>query len=597
MEYHYSLLRTLDINPDTAPALVEITNDKWHLPHATRSAAPLSQVTYQNIVLHFIEKHMMSDEISLIRDGFTRSPVSTEALYKDFFKMDQPIVDLLQDSNFSEAFGLVQNAFRPRKKIHILHYADTRLYPWPLNTNVELPFSHDQRVNEYLDSKFKAGDISDRKKNLHNLYDYVYDAVRYPIHRIKDGLCFTGNFEKDYIYPITAHIRPGLAKTDRASKIKNRLVCGVSKVQLIPENMFAYPLFREYQESGLSPLLWGYETILGGWKKLRNEMEPQLPTRYFIISGDWSEFDHRVLFTLMELVFIGDMSYYDWTEYQSTHEYPHCPFEPDRLVNLYMWLIYATFSSPLLMPDNKLWMRTRNGLPSGMFRTQYIDSKINAIMLVTILLDAGFVIDISKFLKLLGDDNIIVIWRYLPPDQYLPLLDFLSDRAMLRFNAKLSREATEIHHSFDFVELLGYRNFCGYPYRDTLKLLAQMLYPESDSYELNALKGRTIGIAYASLARDPRLMSVCKDIHDYLDSQGVSVKKSAFIRMFDPNLTRDPTFEPDHFPTLLEIQKWTSMPYSKTQIDFDRYWPSNHFIDIKDPIDQISLMLDNMMLI
>jgi len=591
MEYHLNYLQLNGLSFTDSPALVKLPDSDWTAHLRTDSAPPLSKLTYQGIIKFYMDKHLYKNEIETVTNGYIRSPISLDALYEDFQKMNQPYHKLEVDTTLQYSINAIHEAFRPSKKLHIVHYADVRLYPWPLNTSAELPFTQDQRVNDYLDSLFERREILDRKKNFHNLYNYIFDACRFPIHKIKDGLCFTGNLEKDYIFPITAHIRPGLASVNRLAKLKNRLVCGVPKLELLPECMFAYPLFNDYLKTGLSPLLWGYETMLGGWLKLRQEMEPSLLSRFFVLSTDWSQFDHRVLFELMNIILENDKDYYDWTEYQPTADYPFSKLDPTRLKNLYNWLTYASFSSPILMPDGKLWFRVRNGLPSGMFRTQYLDSKINGIMLLCILIDAGFIIDVEKFMKLLGDDGLTAIQQFLPPSAVPGFLKFLSQRALIRFNAVLSADATEIHQSFDFCELLGYRNFAGKPYRDELKLIAQMLYPESGSFELNALMGRCIGIAYASLGRHERLLRLCRDIYEYLRTNGVQPKQAAFYRLFDPNLRVDPTFVPDHFPTVHEIQKWTSCPYVRQKSDNERYWPTSHFLEIEDIDSRLSALL------
>jgi len=593
MNHHIDLLSSLGIDESTSPNLVEIQTTTYGIrnPHM-HTADPLRKQTYQTIVRHFFEKHLYSAEREQAINGFERSTVTVPALYEDFAKMEQPQINLIMDTNFMKAFDQIQDAFRPRKKIHIVHYADIRLYPWPLRSNIELPFSHSSHTQAYLEQRFEKGEIADRKPCLHNLYDYVFEKIRPIVHDIKEGNAFNHHMRKDHIFPIIAHVRPGLGKKIAGNmKIKNRLTCGVSKIQLFPECMFAYPLFREYLESGLSPLLWGYETINGGWTKLRAELLPALPKTYFVFSGDWSQFDHRVLFLIMNLIFLADMSYYDWTEYQPTEDYPYGNFDSSRLINLYIWLIYATFSSPLLMPDGRTFMRVRNGLPSGMFRTQYIDSKVNGIMLITIFLDAGFTIDAHKMLKLLGDDNLAIIWRWLPPSSRSDLFDFLSERALTRFNAILSVDASEFHDSLDFVELLGYRNFSGKPYRDHLKLLAQLYHPESNSYNLGALKARCIGILYASIDRNPRLRRICEDIFHFLDSQDVNIDPQALRKMFDPNIFFHFDFVTDKIPTQMEIQKWTSSPKPSSPEKHDRYWPTQFFIDPEDTDRRLAALM------
>jgi len=585
MNHHNALLRSLNINPESDINLHYIDNPFRSLERTGQfqQVNESNKLVYEFIVRTFLHKHMYSYEIDTILNQFARSPISLDALYEDTFKAQQPRVRLMIDDTLENAINAIQDAFRPRKKLYPVHFADTRYYPWPLSSNIELPYSNDRHVEQYLLQRFNNNEIPNRKTNFHNLYNYVFEDLRPKIHYIKEGFCFNHNFSQDFLYPMTAHVRPGLGKAVHGNmKIKNRLVYGVSKTQLIPECMFSYPLFREYLDAGLSPLLWNYETLNGGWNRLRSELLPKLPRAYFIFSGDWSQFDHRVLFELMNIILIADMSYYNFKEYQPTEDFPFAPVNPEKLQNLYIWLIYATFSSPLLMPDNKLIMRVFAALASGMFRTQYLDSKINGIMLLTIFNDAGFSIDTKHMLKLMGDDNFAIVWKWLPVSSRQSLFDYLSDRAMLRFGAVLSVDASEFHDSLDFVELLGYRNFCGHAYRDPYKLLAQLYFPESNSFKLSSLMARTIGITYADLGRNPRLERVCHDIHDYLKSQGIEPQRKTLIHMFDRNVVHSLDIQTDHFPSRPEIQKFLTIPKSRSLIDQDRYWPSQFFIHPED---------------
>jgi len=475
--------------------------------------------------------------------------------------------------------------------IYPVHFADTRLYPLPLNTSVELPFFDDPNVRKYLDQKFENGEILSRKQNMHNLYDYVYTALRPIVHEIKLGHCFTGNLSSDHIYPMRAHIRPGLGSPARPEKFKNRLVCGVPKITIIPEIQFAYPLFNYYQNVGYSPLLWRYETINGGWCKLRAEWYPHLARQlFFILSSDWSEFDHRLIFILIALFAHADMSYYDFSHYHPTSDYPWGKnyVNPQKMKNLYLWTLYATFSMPLLMPDGTLLMRKDRVMPSGIFRTQYFDSKVDGLMIVCCLEDAGFTVNTKKFLKLMGDDNISAILAKLPSLNRADLIEFIRERAAIRFDAKLSLDATAISDSLDHVELLAYRNFIGSPYRDTIRVLAQMLYPEREDYRLSVMKARCAGLLYASLYRNPRLVRFAQDVFAFLTEQGVSMSNSgyrAFLGKFDPNIAHlmDRPIHDDCLPTYLEVTQFLKSPRPRTIADRERYWPSDHFHEPPNP--------------
>jgi hypothetical protein len=518
-----------------------------------------------------------------VLNGYYRSPMSLSAQYADMTKMLQPPVLIEKDQNFLAAFKQTMEAFRPSKKLHVVHYVRTKHYPWQKSSSVERPYSTDSRVIKYVKQRRLANEISSEKMSFFNTFNYVYGSARLPIHKIKNGECFTGNLDKDYLYPITAHFRPGLGKPG-SSAIKNRLVWGVSKILLIAECMFMYPLFNDYLSKGTSPMLWGYETILGGWTKLHNEIQPlMMQTPATVITADWSEFDHRVPFELIDMVITASLDYYDLGYYQPDYRYStkdQCKYDTDRILNLFRWTIYATLSSPLLMPDGKVWIRTRNGIPSGMFRTQWLDSIINGIMITTILADAGFDVSNRLILKVLGDDSLSIIFHQVPPSQWEPLKVFMSERAKIRFNGKLSFDKTEVSDSLWTMELLGYRNAYGAAYREPLRLLAQLLYPESESPTYSSLMGRCVGIAYADLGRSPRLYRICKYIYEYLHSKGVTPNIAPALNMLAGPIFTETRRQLiiDQFPSPQEIQRWTRTPYVRTESDNNAYWPPNIFL-------------------
>ena len=597
MDLHLRALRELGIDPDNCPSLVHLYSEE---PPTPFSGHPYFKENYQKIVLHFMEQVLYSEELDTVINGYYRSPMSIEAQYADMNKMHQPPVTIDRDANFNTAFSLVMQAFHPTEKVKVVHYVRTKHYPWPLSSSVERPFSTDKRVREYVKLLHENEEIPNEKLSFHNTFNYVYGACRLTIHNIKDGQCFTGDLTKDNLFAITAHFRPGLGKPG-STAIKNRLVWGVSKIFLIAECMFMYPLFDNYLRHGTSPLLWGYETILGGWTRLHSEIQPHLKHRdATVITADWSEFDHRVPFELIDMVISASWDYYDLGYYAPDyrfHTHRKCKYEIDRIYNLFRWTIYATLSSPLLMPDGKVWMRTRNGIPSGMFRTQWLDSIINGIMITTILSDAGFNVHTDLILKVLGDDSLSVIFAFVPPHQRTNLKLFLARRALERFNAKLSLEKTEISDSLWDIEILGYRNYQGSAHRDPLKLLAQLLYPESESPTYSSLMGRCIGIAYADLGRSPRLYRVCKYIYDYLKSCGITPDVRATTRLLAGSKFVEHKMEVDTsvFPDPIEIQKYTRIPYQRSTADNDHYWPPEIFLpDFLSEEESVLIRLSNL---
>jgi hypothetical protein len=599
MDLHHKALRALNIDPEKDPGLVHIYSEK---PAPPFSGHPYYKENYQDLVLDALNSTLYAEDLDTVINGYYRSPMTIEAQYEDMMKMNQPPVHIVQDDAFNTAFALTMKAFAPTEKVRVVHYVRTKHYPWPLSSSVERPFSVDPTVRKYVKEKCIAREIVDEKMSFHNTFEYVYNALRHPVHRIKNGECFTGDLTKDFLYPITAHFRPGLGKPG-STAIKNRLVWGVSKLFLIAECMFMYPLFDNYLRHGTTPMLWHYETILGGSTKLHNEVTPQISrTQVTVITADWSEFDRRVPFELIEMVINASLEYYDLGYYAPDYLYDtrsSCKYDIPRILNLFKWTIYATLSSPLLMPDGRVWMRTRNGVPSGMFRTQWLDSIINGIMITTILLDAGFKVNEKFILKVLGDDSLSILFHYVAPAQHENLKLALAESARIRFNAKLSLEKTEVSNSMYGMELLGYRSKNGAAYRDPLKLLAQLLYPESEAPTFESLMGRCVGIAYADLGRTKILQTVCKKIFDRLSAEGYRPDPRHVHRFLSGSKFVESRLEISHgkFPTPLEIQRWLRVPYKRTKRDNDHYWPPEIFKpSFKDDLETVLIGLSRLIL-
>jgi hypothetical protein len=519
-----------------------------------------------SVVTHALYKNYPTRFVESIVNGYRRSNATADALIADVMRCDIPKPPCVKDSIFYEALEEVQRLFAPPQKYRPVHYCDTRYYPWTLNSSVEAPYSTDPAVVEHLEYLFEEGIITDKKKTFHNLYNYVFVNNRPLIHLIKEG---KGKGDRFFAWN-TSHARAHLVNADEDDKI--RLVHGVPKLLLQAEVMLLWP-YLNYLRKGTTPILWGYETMEGGIYKLYSEFFTRDFQPDVFIGIDWSSFDKRVSFALIDEIHSRWFEFLDLTKgYMPSAEYPETELIPWRIENLWKYMNNAVKHTPMLLPDGSLWKRRHSTLPSGMLQTQVLDSWINAVMTLTCLKEIGF--DFTKIkIKVLGDDDIIA--AIMPPSvQIHEILPRVKEIAWRRFGAELSLKS-EVSDSLENMQILGYRCDRSFPYRDPRKLLAQLLYPERyTSFE--TMKARAVGIAMASCGMDETVYNVCKDVFEY-SSRHTDKPANPKGFTFASYLTNVVEVDWNVFPDRLSLfERVLSPPVQNLRLD-KRFWNKEIF--------------------
>jgi len=389
------------------------------------------------------------------------------------------------------------------------------------------------------------------------------------MHRIKRGQI------KDYKhrYPqVTVHVKPALTTTD---KVKVRVIAGVSKLHIIPSAQRFWPLFRYWIESGTSPMLWGYETILGGMQKLHIDMTiPRLMWKTFV-TVDWPAYDLQVNYEERRRCYSTYEQYFTFEAgYIPTKMYPQSEADPTHLHRAWDWIVESTRLMPLVLPDGSTYVMNDGYwfVYSGLFQTQSDDSLINHARILTILSSLGFVITSDVRLKVQGDDSKTNLKFFVPPDQHDAFKAAFANKAMHYFDSDVRPEKTEITNNPNGVEVLGYRNNNGYPERDEIKLLAMLLHPRGNP-TLETLMAKCAGFAYASCYRHPQVIATLQGIWNQLKQEGYSPRDLRVQR--DVILQGEAHFEipTDHFPTMAEVTRHLRTPYKRTLIDKEFYFP------------------------
>jgi len=287
------------------------------------------------------------------------------------------------------------------------------------------------------------------------------------------------------------------------------------------ENMFLWPLQKEYLNRNVdSPLLWGYETFKGGWKRIWNKIYSTTRPQSFL-GIDWKGFDRKALHEVIDDVHLIWKSYFDFKNgYEPTNEYPthqHPEQVEQKLENLWEWMTYSIKHTPILAASNRLYRWKWNGIASGYQQTQLLDSFVNTIMVLTCLSALGINIESKDFLIFVqGDDSLVSLPERIYRQYGKKFLEALALEAEKRFNATLSPEKSTFSDSLNDIEVLGYSNKYGIAYRNEEYLLAQLLYPERPTRKLGALASAAVGIAMASMGQSDLVYNVCYDVWNHI---------------------------------------------------------------------------------
>jgi hypothetical protein len=331
-----------------------------------------------------------------------------------------------------------------------------------------------------------------------------------------------------------------------------------------------------------SPMLWGFETLLGGWYRLYAWAFRACSSFLSVLTLDWSGFDrfarHSVIRDIHAKVMRPMFSFNDG--YWPTRDYPQTDADPERLENLWNWLTNAVLTTPLMLENGTLIEFQHSGIYSGYLQTQILDSMYNAVMVFTVLSKLGF--DIEKiWIKVQGDDSIIFLLYHVLSLFAMSFISMFTHYAKLIFGAVVNEKKSELLPSLENAEVLKYRNHAGQPYRDELALLAMLRNPERRS-DLASLKARCIGIAYADCGVHPRVYQICEDIYMFL-SQDESIGTNPIglpggIRYRSRYVPGEWTIDLSRFPTWFETVRHLNDP-ARSLLD-EKHWPRKHFIGI-----------------
>jgi len=542
-------------------------------PHAVEA--------HKKVLLFSMAQHLYTHEIEFILTQRTRSQVTEESILTDFFFGDLPYHKVKKDAYYVHALECTYRAFAPPHKCRPVHLLDVQHhYPHKTSSNAEAPFSTEPfflaQLNSPIYRERHSLEHTQPRPSFGNMKDIVFDWSRRIIHEIKDG----ASFER-YLYYILLHTKTALIDSTDPNKLRS--ISGYPR----PQNLAYIMLLWSYmahlkRHPGTTPLLWGYETITGGWLRLNNELMLN-HIRGSIITLDKSRFDKYFSFEIQDDIDIMIRSFLDFSNgYIPTIEYPETDktwnqAKAQRLQNLWTWLCYSFRQCPTVIYDGRKFRRRWFGMPSGCYPTQLYDTIHFYITDLTVLFVMGFRTNHIIHSKGEGDDKLTMLSVIIQPNEHQAFLSSYADIDRQYFGSETRPEKCEMHNTPQNVQVLGYRNNHGIPERDHLELLAQLYHTKSTSPTPSKTMAACVGIAYALMHPDkPHLLRayhVCKSTFDYYASQGYTPDERSFYMTFYQDVTFSTEIDFRIFPTPNQIRHNLLNNSYVPPHTMKRFWP------------------------
>ncbi|QED42863.1 ORF1 [Ambrosia cryptic virus 1] len=595
-----------------APTNLEHVGD-YSLPPGIMRVNSVAITNHKATLDRSFSRYLYEHEINYITSEHRRSDIDYDSILEDFLSGDIPPFEIPFDSHVENGIRCMVQAFQPPRPCRPTHILDVQSsYPYKWNVNAEPPFSTDdyflktrktfgEFIQQHEYEHIDKDDFFRRHPNYesHDLirtvvppkFGYMKSTIftwtRRWHHIIKSGLkndtglATTGYFYNRFIFPMLLHTKTAIVKKDDPNKM--RTIWGASKPWIIAETM----LYWEYiawikLHSGVTPMLWGYETFTGGWFRLNHLLYCGLLKKSFL-TLDWSRFDKRSYFSLIYRIMIATRNFFTFEEgYVPTHAVPSHPNwnrdKADRLERLYIWTLENLFKAPIILPDGRMFRRRYAGIPSGLFITQLLDSWYNYTMLATLLSALGFNPDLC-IIKVQGDDSIIRLSTLIPEEAHVKFMSKLVELAEYYFNATINVKKSQISNNLNGCEVLSYRNHNGLPHRDEIAMLSQFYHTKARDPTPEITMAQAIGFAYASCGNHKRVLWVLEDVYRYYKDQGYTPNRAGLSLTFgeSPDLSM-PEIPLDHFPTVNEIRRYLISSTYINEAQNARTWPLSTFI-------------------
>lgn len=238
---------------------------------------------------------------------------------------------------------------------------------------------------------------------------------------------------------------------------KTRLVWGYPYAMTVIEGIIAYPLLQEFK-GGWSPMAFAMPTSALGAK-----LRVASYHKRWAYSIDMSQFDSSISAKLINVAFNVLRTWYDLDQIE--------PNSGQTVRDIFNLVEKYFITTPIVMPNRKLYLGKRHGVPSGSFFTQIVDSIVNVIVAGTV--SKHFALNVNaKDIFVLGDD--LLMWSDRRVD-----LDDMANYVNRHLGIKMhGSEKSNIYRYDEPIHYLGRDWANGVPTIDEPEILKRMLYPE-----------------------------------------------------------------------------------------------------------------------
>lgn len=385
---------------------------------------------------------------------YFRSGVTLPAIKEDIFKFANCFNNFdsfMTDINMQTAIYLTDSAFRLPIPVSMLHLNDLFDYPLPIwNSSPGLPY----KECGYSTKR----EVLDNPTNRRN--------IRWFWHNVKTEKPVK---QTDCCAFVRSHLSQDVDKV--------RAVWGYPLTMTLGEAVFAVPLIEAYQANP-SPLAYGYETSVGGMKKILKETEKY---KHFI-AIDFKDFDKTVQEKIIRVAFDILMRNVNLVHYRD-----HGISNVRGILLMWDYIVDYFIHTPIRTCDGKRF-RKHSGVASGSYFTQLIDSIVNYLIITWVFLTLT-----GKppcYLKVMGDDSIAAHDQPLDLDAASDLVQKLG----MRLNIQKSACTTNIHN----LKFLGFQINYGLPLKGFDEWVALLCLPEHHDRTWDDVATRALGLLYAN---------------------------------------------------------------------------------------------------
>lgn len=398
--------------------------------------------------------------------GYWRSPVTLDLIRQDVQAFDNPKVIKLNDA-WTRAISKTADAFDLQQDIPMLHLND--LFRYDLNIWAKSP------CLPWIQHGYRSkSEVRDDPKAV--------ERIRWFWHRVKNSAEISA---PDCCAFVRSHL------TD-AGDSKVRAVWGYPMTVTMGEAVFAVPLIEAYQTQRGHPIAYGYETAVGGVRKLIDEISG--PGWYCAL--DFKSFDKTVPALLIEYAFKILSQNIDFGNYRWKGV-----ARAKCMLRMYEYLKRYFINTPIRLSNGERY-RKRSGVASGSYFTQLIDSIINYLIITWLCLETQG--EFPEYLRVLGDDSVMRLRRPLDLNKVQELLSSIG--MMLNLEKCVQSE------NLSELTFLGYQISYGLPSKPFNKWMASLLYPEYPDESWDDVASRATGLLYANMGCDHQFDQLCRTI-------------------------------------------------------------------------------------